>query len=84
MIVEVDGISVANVWAESFKDRNTGEEVEYYRAMLNKVGEPPTQLAVARDDYEEMAQLIGYTGVAVIEIDAQPGRRVRVYLKGVR
>lgn len=84
MIVEVKSVSVTNVWEESFTDRETGEPVAYYRALLSKVGEPPTQLAVARDDYEQLVPLVGTEGTAVLEIMAQPGRRVRVYFKGLK
>lgn len=81
MIVEVKNAVLANVWEESFKDRETGEDVKFYRALLTLAGEPPAQVAVSKDDYEELAQRIGSVGVAVIEIDAQPGRRVRVSLR---
>lgn len=81
MIVEVKDTVLANVWEESFKDRETNEEVKFYRALLTSAGEPPAQVAVHRDDYEGLAAQIGTVGTAVLEIDAQPGRRVRVSLR---
>lgn len=84
MIVEVKNVSIANVWEESFKDRETGEDVKFFRALLSKAGEAPSQVAVSREDFDTLAQSVGAVGTAVLEIDAQPGRRVRVYLKGVK
>ena len=83
MLVEVENVSLTNVWEESFKDRETGEDVKFYRALITSAGEPPTQLAVAAQDYEGLAACIGVVGTATVEIDAQPGRRVRVRLRGM-
>lgn len=83
MIVEIQNVSLTNVWEESFKDRETGEDVKYFRALVSSAGEPPMQLAVAAQDYDELSASIGSVGTAVVEIDAQPGRRVRVRLRGM-
>lgn len=83
MFVTVEDVTVTNVWEESFKDRETGEDVKYFRALLSKPGEPPAQLAVTQDDFERLSDCIGVTGSAVVEVDAQPGRRVRVRLRGI-
>ena len=83
MIVEVNGVTLTNVWEESFNDRETGQPVAFYRALLSSAGEPPMQLGVRKDDFEGLADSIGEVGTASIEIDAQPGRRVRVYLVGI-
>ena len=83
MYVTVEEVTILNVWEESFKDRETGEEVKYYRALLSKPGEAPAQLAVAESDFETLKDYIGVTGNMTLEIDAQPGRRVRVRLRGV-
>lgn len=82
MIVEIQQVNVVNVWAESFKGRN-GEDVEYFRALLNVPGEPPMQLAVGKDDFTELCACIGREGVALIELDAKPGNRVRVFFRGL-
>lgn len=81
MIVEVKNTVLANVWEESFNDKETGQPVQFYRALLTSAGEPPAQVAVHKDDYEGLAAQIGTVGTAVLEIDAQPGRRVRVSLR---
>ena len=81
MIVEVKDTVLTNVWEESFKDRETGEDVKFYRALLSRTGEPPSQVAVHRDDFEALVGQIGTLGTATLEIDAQPGRRVRVALR---
>lgn len=83
MFVTVDDVTITNVWEASFKDRETHEDVKYYRALLTKTGEPPAQLAVTADDFETLRDCIGVTGRMAVEIDAQPGRRVRVRLRGV-
>ena len=83
MIVEVGNVVLTNVWEETFNDRETGQPVNFYRALLSTVGEPPTQLAVAKEDYETLAAQVGEEGTAAIRIDAQPGRRVRVSLVGI-
>lgn len=83
MIVEIGNVSLTNVWDESFKDRETGEDVKYFRALVSSAGEPPMQLGVAEKDYETLTGSIGVVGTAVVEIDAQPGRRVRVRLRGM-
>lgn len=83
MVVEVDNVCLTNVWEESFNDRETGQPVNFYRALLSLAGEPPTLLAVAKEDYESLAGQIGEVGTAAIKIDAQPGRRVRVSLLGI-
>lgn len=83
MIVEIENVSLTNVWEESFKDRETGEDVKYFRALISSSGEPPMQLGVAVDDFELLRSLIGSVGTAFVEIDAQPGRRVRVRLRGM-
>lgn len=82
MQVVINEVNLTNVWQETFKRKETGEIVEYYRAMLNKAGEPPMQLAVAKDDLEAVQPFVGCTGKAVINLDAKPNERVRIYLKG--
>ena len=82
MIVEIGNVNVMNVWSESFKGKD-GEDVEFYRALLNVPGEPPMQLAVAKDDFTDLCVYIGHEGVALVEIDAKPGNRVRVFFRGL-
>lgn len=82
MIVAIQDINLTNVWQESFTDRQTGEKVEYNRALLNKTGEPPLQIGLHNDDYETVSEFVGMTGTALIDLDAQPGRRAKVTLKG--
>lgn len=72
MLVEIKDVLLSNVWQESFKDRQTGEDVEFCRAMLQATGEPPMQLGVAKEDFEGLKANIGAVGVATVEIDAQP------------
>ena len=81
MVVVINDVQLTNLWKESFPDRNTGEQVEFFRAMLNKAGEAPMQLGVQKEDEPVLSQAIGVSGNAVVEIDARPGQRVRVYLK---
>lgn len=83
MLVKVADVCVTNVWQEQFTDRKTGEVVTFCRALLSKVGEPPTQLSVQSGDYEDMCDFIGGAGNALIEIEARPGQRVRAYFKGL-
>lgn len=83
MLVDVENVNLTNVWEEQFTNRETGEVVKFHRALISSVGEPPSQLAVNRDDYEELQTQIGTVGTATIEIDARPGSRVRVYLRGI-
>lgn len=82
MILEIANTSITNVWAEKFKGRE-GEDVEFYRALLNVPGEAPVQIGVAKDDFNELSARIGANGTALIELDARPGNRVRVYLKDI-
>lgn len=82
MIVAIEEVNLTNVWMEQFTRRDSGEVIEYYRAMLNKAGEPPMQLAVTKDDLPNVEQYTGGVGTALVNIDARPGERVRVYLKG--
>ncbi len=81
MIVEIKNACLVNVWEESFKDKQTGETVKFYRSLLNCAGEPPAQFAVLADDYDGLVGQIGTVGKATVEIDAQPGRRARVILR---
>ena len=83
MLVEVENVTLMNVWQESFKDRETGEEIQFCRGLLSCAGEAPTQLVVSKDDFEDLTDKIGVLGTAVIDIDAQPGRKVRVRLRGM-
>ena len=80
MVVEIANVTVSSVWSESFKGRD-GDMVEFYRALLSVPGEAPMQLGVSKEDYPELVQKIGSSGKALVEIDARPGSRVRVYLK---
>lgn len=82
MIVAIEDVNLTNVWQESFTRKDSGEVIEFHRAMLNKAGEPPMQLAVTKDDIETVSAYVGETGRALVNIDARPGERVRVYLKG--
>lgn len=82
MQVEIQEVNLTNVWQESFTNRETGEVVEFHRAMLNKAGEPPMQLSVAKDDVPVVSDSVGLNGTALLELNARPGERVRVYLKG--
>lgn len=83
MIVEIDDVCLANVWEESFNDRETGQPVNFYRALVTSTGEPPAQFAVSKDNFETLAGQVGTVGTATVSIDAQPGRRVRVSLVGI-
>lgn len=83
MLVEVQNVNLTNAWEEQFTDRQTGEVVKFHRALLSSVGEPPCQLSVSRDDFEGVQACIGAMGTATLDIDARPGSRVRVYLKGI-
>lgn len=83
MVVQIENCALLNVWEESFKDRETGQDVSYYRALVSAVGEPPMQLGLSKDDFEGIRSLVGTVGVANVDIDAQPGRRVRVRLVGM-
>lgn len=83
MLVEVNDVTLTNVWEEFFTDRETGEQVKYYRALLTAVGEPPMQIGVDKADFEGLQGAIGAVGVATIDLDAQPNRRVRVRLRGM-
>lgn len=83
MVVEIDDVCLANVWEESFNDRETGQPVKYYRALVTSTGEPPVQFAVSKDDFETLSGQVGTVGTATVNIDAQPGRRVRVSLVGI-
>ena len=80
MIVEIEDVCLANVWEESFNDKETGQPVNFYRALVTSTGEPPAQFAVSKDNFETLAGQVGTVGTATISIDAQPGRRVRVSL----
>ena len=80
MVVEIKQVTVSSVWSESFKGRE-GDTVEFYRALCTVPGEAPLQLGVSKEDYPELVQAIGKTGTALVDIDARPGNRVRVYLK---
>lgn len=84
MLVYVDDVALTNVWEESFKDRETGEDVVFYRALLTVAGQPPVQLGVRGEDYEQLAQHVGELGRVCLEIMAQPGRRLRVLVRGVQ
>lgn len=83
MVVVVENVSLTNVWEESFNDRETGQPVKFYRALLSKAGEPPTQLGVSEEDFETLSSEVGTVGDATLMIDAQPGRRVRVRLLAI-
>lgn len=82
MLVEVKDVTLQSVWAESFKGRE-GDTIEFYRSLCVVPGEPPMQLGVAKDDYDDLRAKMGNSGTALVEIDARPGNRVRVYLKDV-
>lgn len=84
MVVEVENCALLNVWEESFKDRETGEDVQFFRALVSAVGEAPMQLGIAKDDFEHVKTQVGTVGAALVDIDAQPGRRVRVRLVGMK
>jgi|GEM_PF-2109378 len=81
MLVTINDVNLTNIWEESFTRKDTGEIVKFNRAMLNKAGEPPMQLAVAREDLENVSAFVGSNGNAVVNVDARPNERVRVYLK---
>lgn len=83
MVVKVENCALLNVWEESFKDRETGEDVQFFRALVSAVGEAPMQFGVSKDDYESVKAMVGGVGSALVDIDAQPGRRVRVRLVGM-
>lgn len=82
MIISIGEVTVSNVWKETFTGRD-GDEVEFFRALVNVPGEPPLQLGVTKDDFPELSAMIGRTGEGVIDLDARPGNRVRVHLKEV-
>lgn len=84
MLIEVPEIHLVNVWKEEGTDRQTGEQFGWNSAQLSKPGEAPLQLSVQEKDYEELYESIGVTGTAVIDLDAQPNRRKRVYLRAMR
>ena len=73
--------TVTNVWADKFTGRD-GDEVEYYRAGLTVLGEPPMEVAVSKNDFQEVQGLMESSGDFELEIDARAGRKTRVYLKG--
>lgn len=80
MLIEINDVTVSSVWRETFTGRD-GDEVEFFRALLTVPGEPPMQLGVSRDDFETMRDRSGAKGTAIIDLDARPGNRVRVYVK---
>ena len=82
MKVEIQNATLSNVWQESFTNRETGENVEFWRALVNVPGEAPAQFGVARDDVEKVTPFVGDSGIAVVNLDARPGSRIRVYLVG--
>ena len=82
MLVEVEDVTLTSAWRDSFTDRE-GREVEYFRALCTVPGEQPAQLAVMQDDYPELVERQGETGTAHLEIQARPGSRVRVILRGL-
>lgn len=82
MIVKLPDATLMNVWAESFKSKS-GEEVEYYRALVNVPGEAPLQLKVSKDDFEGMREMMGMSGCVLAELDCTPGNRQSVYMKGM-
>lgn len=83
MRLSIENACLLNVWEDSFKDRETGEDVKYCRALLSVPGEAPMQFAVAPDDFASVSALIGNVGDFAIDLDAQPGRRMRVRLVGM-
>ena len=82
MLIEIADMNLQSVWSESFKGRD-GDMVEFYRALCSVPGEAPLQLGVTKDDFEDLRAKMGNTGTALVELDARPGNRVRVYLKDV-
>ena len=83
MILELENVVCTNVWEDSFVDKETNEVVRYWRVLLTKAGEPPCQLKVQEQDFEEFKKNIGKVGTALIELDAQPNRRMRVVFAGM-
>lgn len=84
MLIEVPEIQLLNVWKESGTDRQTGEQFSWNSSTLSKPGEAPLQLSVQDQDYEALYECIGMTGTAVIDLDAQPNRRKKIYLRAMR
>lgn len=82
MLLEIENVTVNSVWSESFTGRD-GDEVEFYRALLSVPGESPLQLGVSKDDFGNLSAKMGANGTALVDLDARPGNRVRVYLKDV-
>ena len=83
MIVNIENSCLLNVWEESFEDRETHEPVQFYRALVSVIGEAPMQFGVNKDDFEALRQKVGTVGNAAVDLDAQPGRRIRVRLVGM-
>lgn len=80
MLVEISDVRMNSVWRETFTGRD-GDEVEFFRALLTVAGEAPMQLAVQKDDFEMLRGKQDATGTALVEIDARPGNRVRVFIR---
>lgn len=82
MLVVLEDVTLNSVWRESFIDRD-GREVEFFRALCTVPGEQPAQLSVMQDDFDSLTNEQGNTGTAHIEIQARPGSRARVILRGL-
>lgn len=82
MIVEVENVNLTNCWRESWTDRNTGEPRESRRALLNKPGEAPMTVSVQEGDFDALAESIGETGTATLDVDFREGQRGRAFLRG--
>lgn len=80
MLMEIENVNLNSVWMESFKGRD-GDNVTFYRALMTVPGEAPLQLGVREDDFANLQEKSGQKGVALVDLDARPGNRVRVYLK---
>lgn len=81
-MITLESVSVLNVYKKTFEN-SKGEEIEYYRSLLNVPGEAPMELAVKKGDFEMLSGKIGVVGSAVVELDAQPGNRTKVYFRDI-
>ena len=79
--VVLEGANLTNVWRETWE--RDGRQYESRKALVNVVGEAPMQFSVLQEDYEEISSCIGATGDMELLIDATPGNRIRIFVKGL-
>lgn len=86
MIIELKDTVLINVYRKTFEKKledGTTQEIEYFQALISTVGEPPLQFGVNKEDFEDLKKKIGSVGTALIDLDAEPGKKMRVRLIGI-